>query len=324
MRRLALWLPVALFTCLGSRAVAEVADRPSTQPAQFIRCIDNGPQGGELDTAEVSFVNDSGVQVDLVGAVHIGELGYYQRLQQDFGGYDAVLYELIKPRDAEPPDGEPSQEKSSNIITTFQRFLKDSLHLEYQLDVIDYRKPNFVHADLDKETFERMEADRGESIWTILIAQMANQWSNPPPDAGKADGPPETSDQEAQDMIKFLCRPDGDRRLKMLIARQMDQVEAMTAGLDGPGGSVILTERDKAAMQALEQVMEDGKKKIAIFYGAAHMPDLAARLKTKGFHPVATQWRKAWDMTYRPDEPSNAERLLDALLGAAESQPANQ
>jgi hypothetical protein len=321
VRRLALWLSLAFLVCASGRALASA---PTTQPDPFIRCIDNGPQGGELDTAEVSLVNDSGVQVDLVAAVHIGELGYYQQIQADFAGYDAVLYELIKPRDSAPPDGEPTQEKSSNVITRFQQFLKNTLNLQYQLDVIDYRKPNFVHADLDKETFEQMEADRGESIWTILMAQMANQWSSPPPAAGDGSATPESTDQDAHDLIQFLCRPDGDRRLKMLIAKQMDQVEAATAGLNGPGGSVILTERDKAAMRALEQVMQDGKKKIAIFYGAAHMPDMEQRLETMGFRPTGTQWRKAWDMSYRMDQPSNAERALDALLGAFESEPGNQ
>ena len=34
----------------------------------------------------------------------------------------------------------------------------------FQLDGIDYNAGNFVHADLDTETFHRMQEERGESI----------------------------------------------------------------------------------------------------------------------------------------------------------------
>jgi hypothetical protein len=91
-------------------------------------------------------------------------------------------------------------------------------------------------------------------------------------------------------------------------------MEEHALGLDGPGGSVILTERNKAAVRVLENVLKDGKRDIAIFYGAAHMPDLAERLKTMGFKPVATEWRMAWDLTIRYDEPSAVEKLLMELI----------
>jgi hypothetical protein len=81
-------------------------------------------------------------------------------------------------------------------------------------------------------------------------------------------------------------------------------------GLDGPGGSVILTERNKAAIGALDSTMKSGKKDLAIFYGAAHMPDMAKRLSERGFSPIATEWRMAWDLTIRSDEPSAIEKAL--------------
>ena len=45
-----------------------------------------------------------------------------------------------------------------------QRMMKDMLGLDFQLDDIDYHADNFVHADLDAETFAKEEADHGESL----------------------------------------------------------------------------------------------------------------------------------------------------------------
>lgn len=61
--------------------------------------------------------------------------------------------------------------------------------------------------------------------------------------------------------------------------------------------SVIVGERNKAAMQELHKALEGGSRRIAIFYGSAHLPDLDRRLKTElGLVPVAIQWRTAWSI----------------------------
>ena len=93
-------------------------------------------------------------------------------------------------------------------------------------------------------------------------------------------------------MIEFLVAlraPDRARQLKLLLARQFDDIEDQMAGLTGPNGSVIITERNKAAMAALDTALKDGHKDIAIFYGAAHMPDLSQQLIAKGFKPLAAE-----------------------------------
>ena len=35
--------------------------------------------------------------VDLIGAVHIGDIAYYDELNKQFTQYDALLYELVAP-----------------------------------------------------------------------------------------------------------------------------------------------------------------------------------------------------------------------------------
>jgi hypothetical protein len=308
-------LPVALIVLCGVSRAGAAPDEagillaaPATQPAKtadFLRFVEDGA-GGRLETADMVLVNDKGVVVRLVSAVHIGEKSYYKSLDESFRARDAVLYEMIKPRDAEAPG--PGV-RSGSGVSDFQRMLKDTLNLSFQLDEIDYSRPNFVHADLDAETFAQKQQERGESMTTLMLKAMMKSMTNPPPDALAGN-----LDQTLEEVVRVICRPDGERQIKLFLARNMTQFENDALGLDGPGGSVILTERNKAAVEALEKSLQAGKRDIAIFYGAAHMPDLSKRLQQLGFKPVATEWRMAWDLNIRANEPSAIEKLLLELL----------
>lgn len=299
-------------------AAAPVTAAPATQPAlvhlrgealQFTRFIDQGAQGGRLETADITFENDTGVRVRLVAAIHIGEAAYFEALNQSFRQDDVVLYEMVKPKGALPP--RPGQGTDSGV-GQFQRFLKDTLALDYQLDVIDYTRPNFIHADLDTETFEAMQQQRGESFTTLMLQQLLDALTNP--QARQADDPVD----DLRTLVNLLARPDMETQLKLVIARQLGEMERVASGLSGPKGSVILTERNKAAFEVFEQQVRAGKKHMAIFYGAAHMPDLAERLISTGFKPIQTDWRLAWDLTIHTDRPSAIEKLLNGALDALE------
>ena len=88
--------------------------------------------------------------------------------------------------------------------------------------------------------------------------------------------------------------------LKYLLARQFNELERLTAGLDGKEGSVILTERNTVALNVLAKELKAGRKNLAIFYGAAHMPDIEKRMVEKmGFEREGTRWLNAWDLPPR-------------------------
>ena len=299
--------PVVVFV-MATASLLRAAE-PTTQPVpeSFMRFVDDNRGGGALQTADVRFQNAAGVTVDLIAAVHIGEKSYYDTLNQDFARYDAVLYELVKSKDV-PPPGPGDAAKSDNPIGQFQRFLKNALDLDFQLDDIDYTAANFVHADLDKETFERMQQERGETFEQLMLRQLLKSFSQPPPANQQDDG------DSLHDLVKILTRPDMERQIKVVIARQLGQMDLSAMGLDGPGGSVIVTERNKAALKVLADSIAAGKKKMAIFYGAAHMPDMAKRLGEMGFSPQTTRWNLAWDLTIRPDQPSAVEKVIDDLM----------
>ena len=269
---------------------------------KFLRFAEGEHTGGRLETSIVTYRNEAGATVRLVGAVHIGEKSYYEGLNDTFRGDDAVLYEMVKPKDAGIP--EPNQPAKSGI-GKFQHFLKDTLNLDFQLDDVDYSRPNFVHADLDAETFEKMQAERGESMFTLMIRQMMDAMSKGDVTTGLA------SDDMAGELITMFCRPDGERQVKLLLARHMGDIEKSAAGLDGPNGSVILSERNKAALKVLATTLAAGKKHISVFYGAAHMASMSDTLqKEMGFKPVSVEWRMAWDLAIRADRPSFIEGIL--------------
>jgi hypothetical protein len=287
---------------LVTAATWAAAPAEPPQEQKFIRFVEDSEGGGKLQAAVVSFRNPQGVTVHLVSAVHVGETRYYNDLGKTFAGYDVLLYEMIKPRGMDVPV--PGQ-KSDSMVSMFQRFLKDALELDFQLDAIDYRAKNFVHADLDAETFAQLQEERGENIFTLMLRSILTEMQRPQ----KA---PEVSFTE---LLVALTSPDRARHFKLILAREFEDLEAKVAGLEGPNGSVLVTERNKAAINVLKQQIDKGNKTIGVFYGAAHMPDLSQRVKDLGFQPVKTEWRTAWDMTPREG---------DVVLKVVKKTPAEQ
>lgn len=62
--------------------------------------------------------------------------------------------------------------------------------------------------------------------------------------------------------------------------------------------SVIIGERNRAAIEALRRAIDDGNNKIAILYGGGHMPDLGRRLREEfDLVPSSVQWITAWSIS---------------------------
>jgi hypothetical protein len=83
-----------------------------------------------------------------------------------------------------------------------------------------------------------------------------------------------------------------DRRvLKKLMASVMSSPEGSMGALSD---SALLSERNKAALKVLDRELGKGKRKLALFYGAAHMPDIEERLVSKGWRRGKATWLQAW------------------------------
>ena len=282
--------------------------RAPKEPSKFLRYVpDARSGGGELQTSIVTYRNADGVTVDLIGAVHIGDASYFEELNHRFDAYDAVLFEMVRPRAAAAADAEggaapkkPGAATAPNLrrprslgwIGTLQRFMRDHLELEHQLEAIDYDQPNFVHADLDAETFLAMQEQRGESFMMLMIQAMLREMGKGPGAAGAGQVNP-------FELLAALQAPDRARQLKIVLAKQFEQMDETLDALEGPKGSVILTERNRAALRVLRNRIELGDDKLAIFYGAGHFKGMEKILAEEmGFKQAAEpQWITAWDLT---------------------------
>src|SRR5688500_13565397 len=155
-------------TSAQSPATRPARTRAPREPSKFLRFV-HEPNGGRLETSIVTYRNADGVTVDLVGAVHIGDAKYFETLNDTFDDYDAVLFEMVRPREAGAAPAAATTRPGATTaptvrrpgalrwVGTLQRFMRDHLELEYQVEAIDYDKSNFVHADLDAETFLEMQ-----------------------------------------------------------------------------------------------------------------------------------------------------------------------
>ena len=253
---------------------------------------------GALEVAVISLQHkQTGAKVDLFGAVHIGDKAYYDQLNKEFKKYDSVLYEMVKPAGLEPAQFSGRPQSS---VSMMQTFMQKQLDLAYQLDEIDYTVKNFVHADMTIKEFRQQQQARGESMFMLMFKLMREDMAAR---AKKGKRPEEITTAE---LLKALLSPKRSVELKYLLARQFNQMERITAGLNKEKGSVILTGRNKVALAVLNKELNAGRKNIAIFYGAAHLPDMEKRMVGKmGFERKKTRWIKAWDLPERQPLPKS-------------------
>ena len=226
--------------------------------------------------------------VDLVGAIHVGDSGYYQELNRRFRKYDALLYELVAPEGTVVERGRGTS--NTHPLGAMQNGMKSMLELEHQLEKIDYTLPNFVHADLSPSEFSQSMEDKDEGFFQLFCRMMGQ---------GIAMQSQQAAQGESADVDIFaaLFAKDRPRKLKIAMAKQFASMEAMLSGIAGPEGSTLITERNKRALEVLREQQVAGKRKIGIFYGAGHLSDMHERLVNEfGLQPIGTVWLEAWDL----------------------------
>jgi hypothetical protein len=270
-------------------AQAEKAKKPE-RGQQFMRLTrDARRRPLALEAAVVTYVpqdcGQTSPTVDLVAAVHVAERSYYEQLNEQFSKYDIVLYELVAPEGTRIPKG--ARPAGKHPIAVLQTLMTTVLSLQFQLECIDYTKPNLVHADMSPQQLSEAMQKRGESFWTLFWRMVAYSLAK----QGYGD------DIDTARLVAALFDRDRSLALKRLMAEQFQDMEGSLGAIEGPKGSALITDRNKVALEVLRKQIAAGKKKIAVFYGAAHMPDIERRLHDDfGLVPVATRWLVAWDL----------------------------
>jgi hypothetical protein len=292
------WLLLVIVAVWAAGVSPALSDEPEAgEPgSKWVRVLrDDDGNVTAMQTAIVRYVpadakpaEGQPTYVDLVGAIHIGDQPYYEGLNKEFEQYDALLFELVAPEGQEVPTGE--ERRSGHPIGAMQNGMKNMLGLEHQLQGIDYTKPNFVHADMSPEEFNKAMKERGESFMQIffhLMGQSIAQQSRM-----QAEG----KSTDLSLLLAFFAK-DRDLRLKQILAEQFEDTETMLVGLSGPDGSTLITGRNIVALNVLKSEIAAGKKKLGIFYGAGHLSDMDTRLKNNfKLKPVEVRWMTAWNL----------------------------
>lgn len=292
---------ILLSACLiaGSALSTEVTPRRSAD--HFIR-IDEGQSPRTLQTSIIRYSMPDGREVALVGAVHLAHPEYYDALNTLFDSYDLVLYEMIVPDSEFVTDGEVAEMSVDDIaenakdreasmemrvLSGMQSEMTDQLGLTFQLVGIDYSRDHFVHADMTDLQFQQSMDDRGESFLAAFGRLYLQALSQP-------TSVPQLS---VSDMLVYVMAADKYRAMRVLLAEQLTQLDKMTPFLEGPDGSTLVTERNKVVVERFRETLEGPARTFAIFYGAAHMPDLEQRLVDEfDLVRIGESWLDAWSL----------------------------
>ena len=231
--------------------------------------------------------NGESVQVDLIGVVHIGEQEYYEELNKLFENYDSVLYELVAPEGTKIPKGGGRDSGDSlNPIAALQLGMKAALGLEFQLEHIDYEADNFRHADMSPEEFLESMKNNDESFTKLAFKAI-----------GQSMAQSNRSTMSNFDLLRVAFAKDKEVQMRRLFAKQMMDLEGGLAMFEGRDGSTIINHRNGKALDVMRDEIEAGKKKIAIFYGAGHLPDMERRLMSEFQMRRGGQfWLEAWKL----------------------------
>ena len=292
LHRLIVACTLSLFTltAYGERSpgVDDGAAR-STAETTFVRIAeDERGRPSSLQAAVARYVMAAAggvVTVDLVSALHVADRPYFGLLNQRFGDYDVLLYELIAP----PGATIDREQRPTGLLSRAQLAMTAGLGLSFQLEEIDYTADNFVHADLSHDELAAAMKARGETpllfLWRIFSTAMRESARDPMGVNGMAK-------------LAEAFGPRGSESLKITMARELTNMGQLQDVLGDDSSSSIIGARNERAIEVLRQSIEAGATRIGIFYGAAHMPDMERRLVDElGLTYEGSEWLDAWQLT---------------------------
>jgi hypothetical protein len=276
----------------------------------FTRLVEDDATA-RLQTPLIHYRNAKGVAVDLVGAIHLADKSYFEDLQKRLAAYDAVLYEDVRsptPASAEKPGsksmlddlkalgkaagkmGEPLKPgqkqgdadagKLLDLLGPGYQIMRRALGMEFQVDAIDYTRKNFVHADMTAAQFREISGKLNLSLSDIVKK-------------GKGEHPAPTF--SAADLIGSMAGQESSRvRFKLSLAKSFSTMGA--GSFNDRMAEVLITERNKVALQQLDRSLQQGRKSVALFFGSGHLPGMDAWLTGHGFERMGMEWLTAWDI----------------------------
>lgn len=274
-------------TSLSKESSAAGKRSNKSDEPEFVRVSKDGKKLLAMQTAVATYVNPNDPEapkITLIGAVHVGESEYYSKLNTMFRSYDALLFEMVM----DPDGGIPSpEERGVSPVSTIQVGMKEALGLSFQLDEIDYKAKNFIHADMTPDEFFGSMKQRKEGMMQMLFRSMGAGIAMQ--SAGKSND---------LSMVTAALADDPKLGLRRAFAEQMVEMDGQMAALSGDDGkSTLITERNAKAFEIMDREIAKGRKNLAVFYGAGHLKDMHERLiKQYGMQLEKMEWLDAWDL----------------------------
>ena len=265
-----------------------LASLNAAEPTNFIR-VDHDNTHARLQTSITSYQKDDH-NVTLVGAIHIGDKAYFDALNQEFTKYPVLLFELIggenaaKTLNAKPPQNDQPDERPAEGLRGLYQSFATTMQLTQQMEHIDYTKDNFVHADLTTAEYQQLTAGKDDGILAFALENSMK--------SSELTGKP-FGGMDMSIVMQAILSGDGSS-LKLQYMTLMDQGDESAAALTGQ--NLIITDRNEKCLQVLAKEQQKGAKNIAIFYGAAHFPDMEKRLLADGYTLQEHRWLTAWNV----------------------------
>ncbi len=307
---------------------AEERDYPRDYPREYIGVgIDEETESKTLLIPIAVYKNDAGQELDLVGVVHVGAPDYYEELNHRFQSYDRVFFEMIdggdlvereliakKMMDNTATEEDKKRYKElqkdtgsgmnplSIVLQIVTSYLIGETELQMQQVGIDYGYDHFVFADMTQDELNAAMKERGETMLGFALCELL---------LGKKKDPEKVKKQ--QELTARMMTP-GDEKVsavrEFLIEGLVDSMES-----DRMNNTAIIISRNEKAMEILDAAMKDQPyKRVALFYGAAHIPDFHERLVARGYELQGTEWLEAFSTDGDADtETLSMEELTDRL-----------
>jgi hypothetical protein len=346
--------PFRLLAPLFALVPALFAEAPKTTPQlTFIRGQEGNGKPSALQTlsAEYKPASGKGPSVWLIGVAHLGTSEYYASIQKRLDAQSRVLFEGVG---AEKLKEGAKLESAGGI----QGQLAKSLGLVFQLDAIDYKRPHFINSDLTVEGLqnaiteksekrpgaETRSADKSDSdgikpkeTGTNLPEKVDNNTFTALMDAIHGEG--EMAESLGAMVGLMGSTPEMRETTKLMLIEALGQAGeiidiAKAASPDIKDlFEVLITERNEEVIRQLKSQLPKlaSGQTIAVFYGAAHMDEIAKRLTNQlNYQPAATEWDTAFtaDGTKSIMPPAQIKMMLQmmrtqlqnpAAAGAADS-----
>ncbi len=191
----------------------------------------------------------------------------------------------IKLDQASLPEAAELQGEEDNL----QASLAKALGLEYQLVAIDYGQENWRCSDMTIDQLDRALKEEGADFSPLEGALAGTSWQGKL--AGFALKMVQTLDVWFEGAISDI--------IKIVLIDMFADESVIEQGLKQFGQGfeeVIVRQRNQVVIDELLELRENEPevKSIAVFYGAAHMPDMEERLYSQlGYKYVSQEWTTA-------------------------------